>query len=93
MNKITAVIKRPREDAELATIKNELRQFQELVGGYIECVMVEPGLVAVVDEEGIINSKPFNMKLGVHQLFGTIVFVGVDVEEFTNCPTTVWNYL
>ena len=93
MNKITAVIKRPREDAELATIENELHQLQELVGGYIECVTIEPGLVAVVDEEGIINSKPFNMKLGVHQLFGTIVFVGVDGEEFTNCPTTVWNYL
>ena len=93
MNKITAVIKRPREDAELATIENELHQLQELVGGYIECVTIEPGLVAVVDEEGIINSKPFNMKLGVHQLFGTIVFVGVDGEEFTNCPTTIWKYL
>ena len=44
-------------------------------------------------EEGIINSKPFNMELGIHQLFGTIVFVGVDGEEFTNCPTTVWKYL
>lgn len=93
MNKITAVIKSPGEDAELVTIKNELHQLQELVGGYIECVTIEPGLVAVVDEEGIINSKPFNMKLGIHQLFGTIVFVGVDGEEFTNCPTTVWNYL
>ena len=93
MNKITAVIKRPGEDAELASIKNELHQLQELVGGYIECVTIEPGLVAVVDEEGIINSKPFNMKLGVHQLFGTIVFVGVDGEEFTNCPTTIWKYL
>lgn len=93
MNKITAVIKRPGEDAELATIENELHQLQELVGGYIECVTIEPGLIAVVDEEGIINSKPFNMELGVHQLFGTIVFVGVDGEEFTNCPTTVWNYL
>lgn len=93
MNKITAIIKRPGEDAELATIENELHQLQELVGGYIECVTIEPGLIAVVDEEGIINSKPFNMKLGVHQLFGTIVFVGVDGEEFTNCPTTVWKYL
>lgn len=29
MNKITAVIKRPGEDAELMTIKNELHQLQE----------------------------------------------------------------
>lgn len=93
MNKITAVVKRPGEDAEVETIENALKTFQNLVGGYIECVAIEPGLVAVVDEEGIINSKPFNMKLGVHQLFGAIVFVGVDGEEFTNCPTTVWNYL
>lgn len=93
MNKITAIIKRPGEDAEVEMIENTLKTFQNLVGGYIECVTVEPGLVAVVDEEGIINSKPFNMELGVHQLFGTIVFVGVDGEEFTNCPTTVWNYL
>lgn len=93
MNKITAIIKRPGEDAEVEMIENTLKTFQNLVGGYIECVTVEPGLVAVVDEEGIINSKPFNMELGVHQLFGTIVFVGVNGEEFTNCPTTVWNYL
>lgn len=93
MNKITAVIKRPGEDAELATIENELHQFQDLVGGYIECVTIESGLIAVVDEEGVIDRKPFNMKLGVHQLFGTIVFVGTDGEEFTNCPTTVWKYL
>ena len=93
MNKITAVIKRPGEDAELATIENELHQLQNLVGGYIECVTIEPGLVAVVDEEGLLKDYGFNMKLGIHQLFGTIVFVGADGEEFTNCPTTVWNYL
>lgn len=93
MNKITAVFKRPGEDAELATIENELHQLQELVGGYIECVTIEPWLVAVVDEEGLLKGYSFNMKLGVHQLFGTIVFVGVDGEEFTNCPTTVWKYL
>lgn len=93
MNKITAIIKHPGEDAEVEMIENTLKTFQNIVGGYIECVTIDPGLVAVVDEEGIINSKPFNMKLGVHQLFGTIVFVGVDGEEFTNCPTTVWNYL
>ena len=93
MNKITAVIKRPGEDAEVETIENTLKTFQNIVGGYIECVTIEPGLVAVVDEEGLLKGYSFNMKLGIHQLFGTIVFVGVDGEEFTNCPTTVWNYL
>lgn len=93
MNKITAIIKRPGEDAEVEMIENTLKTFQNLVGGYIECVTIEPGLVAVVDEEGILKGYSFNMKLGIHQLFGTIVFVGTDVEEFTNCPTTVWNYL
>lgn len=93
MNKITAIIKRPGEDAEVEMIENTLKTFQNLVGGYIECVTIEPGLVVVVDEEGILKGYSFNMKLGIHQLFGTIVFVGTDVEEFTNCPTTVWNYL
>lgn len=93
MNKITAIIKRPGEDAEVETIENTLKTFQNIVGGYIECVTIEPGLVAVVDEEGLLKDYSFNMKLGIHQLFGTIVFVGVDGEEFTNCPTTVWNYL
>lgn len=93
MNKITAVIKRPGEDAEVETIENALKTFQNIVGGYIECVTIEPGLVAVVDEEGLLKDYSFNMKLGIHQLFGTIVFVGADGEEFTNCPTTVWNYL
>ena len=93
MNKITAVIKRPGEDAEVETIENTLKTFQNLVGGYIECVTIEPGLIAVVDEEGLLKGYSFNMKLGIHQIFGTIVFVGTDGEEFTNCPTTVWNYL
>lgn len=93
MNKITAIIKRPDEDAEVEMIENTLKTFQNIVGGYIECVTIEPGLVAVVDEEGLLKGYSFNMKLGIHQLFGTIVFVGADGEEFTNCPTTVWNYL
>lgn len=93
MNKITAIIKRPGEDAEVEMIENTLKTFQNLVGGYIECVTIEPGLVAVVDEEGLLKGYSFNMKLGIHQLFGTIVFVGADGEEFTNCPTTAWNYL
>lgn len=91
--KITAVIKEVGKDPVLKLIPNELHELQKLVGGYIECVTIEPGLVAIVDEEGIINSKPYNMKLGIHQLFGTVVFVGVDGEEFSNCPVSVWDYL
>lgn len=44
-------------------IPNTLEAMQSIVGGLIEPVMIAPGLVLFVDEEGILKGKPLNQRL------------------------------
>lgn len=63
----------------------DLRDYQDLVGGWIEHVYLPNGVIAVVNEEGIPQGLHVNTRatsvvsaaLGRAQpLFGTVVFVG-----------------
>ncbi len=86
---IYAIVKNPGEPAVGKRIKNELRSFQELVGGYIETVT--PGLnwTIICNEEGRINGMHYNVEFCGIMFFGPIVLVGVRDEEFTDFPVFV----
>ena len=72
-------------------IKNELHVFQELVGGYIEVVLLRksPDYCLIVNEEGLLNNMALNLVVGDNFLFGPIVVAGLlhgeDGDEFTSC--------
>lgn len=80
--KIRVLIKEPGFPCRLATIPNRLKALQEIVGGYVEVVQVTADTAILCNEEGLINSLPFNCELCGHHFFGTIMFVGVDGAEF-----------
>lgn len=81
-----ALRKRPGEAWKEVEIENTLEALQAEVGGYIETVTLLSDLVLIVNEEGAINDMPFNMNLCGMQLFGTILAVGVDGDEFCDVP-------
>ena len=74
--------------AKVVEIENDLKPLQDAVGGWIECVHI-PGLndvCIICDEEGVIKGLPFNTDINGLWLFGPILIVGTDGEEFCDVP-------
>lgn len=71
-------IKHPGKLGYTAAIKNELKEMQELVGGYIECVMFLGNTVIVCNDEG----RLIPLKRNILDIYGTFFVVGVDGDEF-----------
>ena len=85
--------KKPREPWEIVEIENTLEALHAEVGGYIEVLTVCSDACLVLNEEGAINGMPFNFSIGNYQFFGTVLFCGVDGEEFTDTPVKNLNIL
>ena len=85
------IIKVPDHDPAYIIVPNgygQLARLQELVGGYIEAYTVSPDLVILMDEDGKLKDKPMNFLIPGDYVAGTALFVGVDGEEFADCPYT-----
>lgn len=78
--------KRPGKAWEFAEGENTLEALQAEVGGYIETVSFLSDVCIIVNEEGLINDMPFNMKFAGLQLFGPVLLVGVKGDEFCDVP-------
>lgn len=87
-NKILAVIKKPGEGAYVDQIANDLKVFQNLVGGHIETVRITRDILAVINEDGRIIGLPFNHDVAGYDLHGTIVLVSTNGEEFASIPAS-----
>lgn len=81
-------------------VPNELHPLQELVGGHIETVTagVDPDVVLIVNEEGVIRmDMEYNCVIRCKDamgefdcpIYGPILMVGVDCDEFADCPISV----
>ena len=87
-----AIIKRPFEPVgRIIDIKNTLKALQHAVCGHIEPVTLRsrPDVCILCDEEGLIYNLPYNCRIDGVDLVGTILVVGVDGDEFTDCPLTL----
>ena len=51
-DRIRVVIVEPNENPREEYIENELNVFQDIVGGYIECLKIGNGLMLVCNEDG-----------------------------------------
>ena len=81
-----AVYKEPMKQPEIIDVGNSLTALQHMVHGYIECVTLTTYTVLICNEESLINGMHFNLRLCGMQLFGPILIVGKDGEEFCDCP-------
>ena len=64
------------EPPEIKEIPNELSGLQHEVGGLIECVYLDDGSIAVVNEEGKLNGMEPNRKLGADIICGPFFVCG-----------------
>ena len=83
---IRAIYKRVGFDPVEVTVKNELEPLQRMVGGYIETVRFAPGMIMLVDEEGLIDGRPVNFVYGGSAICGSVLWVGVKGENFDDVP-------
>lgn len=98
MNKIKVLIKRPGEPPRSVWISDTLENLQRTVGGYIEIVTLQRGLVVICDEEGRLKGKPHNCTVeGVDRVggiivtgvefVGDIIVAGVEGEKLADYPS------
>ena len=86
-NQILVVIKEPGEAPRVETLfDNDLKAFQEAVGGYIETVTIATDLVIICNEEGRLKGLPHNTTVFGVDFCGTIIAAGVKGEEFASLP-------
>ena len=88
MRKISVIIKRPGKKPCRTYISDTLENLQNTVGGYIEKVTLTLDSCIIGNEEGLLIGLPYNCDIcGVH-FFGTIIFIGVDGDKFTDYPAS-----
>ena len=101
--KIKAIVKRPDEQfGHVTWISDSLENLQKTVGGYIETVTLDNGVVLICNEEGKLRDMPYNFTLripprvtmfeainelfGQCKFFGTVIACGVDGGKFADIP-------
>lgn len=63
-------------------IEDKLENYQEYVNGYIETDRIAPGLIAVVNEEGVWLDLPLNSNIRKRTYFGNVIFCRIAGDEF-----------
>jgi len=93
--KIKCIVKRPDEQfGHVTWISDSLKNLQKTVGGYIETVMFDNGLVLICNEEGKIRDMPYNFTLRrihgiipIHNpIFGTVIACGAEEDQLADVP-------
>ena len=67
----------------------ELKLLQKLVGGRIEAVFISRDACVICNEEGRLLGLTHNCKFCGTDFVGPILLVGVDGDEFTDCPMSL----
>lgn len=84
--KIKVIIKEPGKAPKIKTITNDLGALQSIVGGYIETVTLASDLVIICNEDGKLWNLPYNFDFGGQSFVGTVVFAGIDGDNFASFP-------
>lgn len=84
---ILALVKSVGKPGKLSLLKNDLKVFNSIVKGYIEVVYLREDIVLICNEEGSLLNLDINIGLPTKKgfnipIYGDIVIVGVDGEEF-----------
>ena len=84
-----AIIKVPGRDPALIDIDNTLHRLQMIVDGYIETYTIAEDVAIICNEEGKLRGLPYNCTICGEDFVGTILFVGVGEEDFTDVPDSL----
>lgn len=85
-----ALYKAPTDDKfHQLNIPNDLHTLQKLVGGHIETLTVATDCCVICNDEGRILGMPENCNFCGVDFVGPILLVGVDGDEFTDCPMSL----
>lgn len=84
------LIKNPSDEGfRQIVVPNDLHVLQQLVDGYIETVTLATDACVICNEEGRLKDLEHNCKYCGVDFVGTILIVGIDGDEFTDCPMSV----
>jgi hypothetical protein len=83
------IIKEPGCSPRRIVVPNDLKTLQNFVDGYIETVTFEHDWTVICNENGKLINLPFNCKIYGASFYGTILFVGIKGEDFTDCPLKI----
>lgn len=86
---LKAIVKEPGKEPEEFIVADDYKGLKSIVGGHLESVTVEEGLVVLCDDEGRLKGKPYNCWFDGINFRGTIVVLGSKGEEFDNCPISL----
>lgn len=82
----------PEEPFEVIEIPAKIDAFEKLVGGYVECLVLGPDLIAMFNENASKLKLEKNCNFGGKLLRGTILLAGTNEKnEFVDCPAAVIN--
>ena len=86
--KIKVVVNRPDEEyGHMTNISDSLENLQKTVEGYIEVYPLADDVVIICNEEGRLRNLEPNFSIrGGPQFYGTVIFAGIDGEEFADLP-------
>lgn len=88
------VVKKAGQGLEVKEINGELHEMQEIVGGYIQAVMVtDDPIFCVCDEEGKLKDKLPNFMLNGDVIVGDVFFCGANEEDFESLTDTQIEFL
>lgn len=85
---IRVLYKRPGKNLVEVEIPNELEWIQGAVEGHFEHVQISEDVAMLCNEEGKLKGMDANFPLMGDLIGGPVLFVGVDGEEYTDCPAT-----
>lgn len=73
----------PNKGFKVREIEGELKDYQEIVGGYIEAVPTRnDNILMICNEEGKLEGLEPNFKMGNDIVVGSVLFVGRGGEDF-----------
>ncbi len=76
------IVKHPGNKPHVEEVEDDLKTYQNIVGGYIEIVHIDGDILLVCNEEGKLEGLPYNFYMGDDIIVGTVFFVGRDMEDF-----------
>lgn len=85
------LVVRVGEQPQVMDIKDDLKTYQAIVGGYIQCISIDENVDMVCNDEGKIIGLPINRPLVFNNrlvdiICGDFFIVGVDEADFTDLP-------
>lgn len=85
---IHVIYKRVGFDPVEVNVDNELEPLHLMIGGDIETVRWPAGIRTemLVDDEGKLKNRPVNFVFHGEPIVGSVMWVGVKGQEFTDCP-------